>query len=316
VSEPFPVCPVGELPATDAAPRWLVEPLWGRAAVGFCAGAPKQGKTWLGLDLALSVATRTPCLGRFPVRDPGPVLLYLAEDSPGALRHRLAGLCQHRGLDLDRVPVHVITAPGLRLDRERDRERLEATLAQVRPRLLLLDPLVRLHRLDECRAQEVAELLGSLRDLQRAHDVAIVIVHHLRKNAGGSPGQALRGSGDLHAWIDSGLYLRRRHDRVVLEAEHRNAPAPEPLEVQLVSRPDGSATHLEVVAAPQGHEAVERSLEDRVLDQLATRDHPSTRRELRDRLRVSNNRLGPVLALLEDRGQLIRGPDGWRLPGP
>ena len=29
-------------------------------------------KTWLGLDLALSVATGTPCLGKYAVPEPGP----------------------------------------------------------------------------------------------------------------------------------------------------------------------------------------------------------------------------------------------------
>ncbi|MBK8994487.1 MAG: AAA family ATPase [Myxococcales bacterium] len=72
-------------------------------------------KSWLGLDLALSVASATPCLGRFEVRDPGPVLLYLAEDAPGVVKQRLAGLCAPRGLEPDPLPIHVVTAPSLRL---------------------------------------------------------------------------------------------------------------------------------------------------------------------------------------------------------
>lgn len=42
------------------------------------------------------------------------------------------------------VDIHVITAPPLRLDREPHRARLLETARRVRPRLLLLDPLVRL----------------------------------------------------------------------------------------------------------------------------------------------------------------------------
>ena len=73
---PLPVCRVAELDAPEADQRWLVEPLWSRAAVGFIAALPKLGKTWLGLDLALSVASDTPCLGRFEVDDPGPTLVF------------------------------------------------------------------------------------------------------------------------------------------------------------------------------------------------------------------------------------------------
>ena len=42
---------------------------------------PKCSKTWLGLDIALSVATGTACLGKYAVPQPGPVLVYLAEDA-------------------------------------------------------------------------------------------------------------------------------------------------------------------------------------------------------------------------------------------
>ena len=82
--------------------------------------------------------------------------------------------------------------------------------------------------------------------LQRAHDLAIVVVHHLRKNGAGRAGQALRGSGDLHAWIDSGLYLRHQRDRLLLRAEHRHAPACEGIELRLVTRAEPPATYLEI----------------------------------------------------------------------
>ena len=72
----LPVVRVGEIPSEDHAQRWLVEQLWGASSVGLIGGAPKCSKTWLGLDLALSVATGTPCLGAYAVPEAGPVLLH------------------------------------------------------------------------------------------------------------------------------------------------------------------------------------------------------------------------------------------------
>jgi len=317
--ELLPVCRVAELDEPEENTRWLVESLWGRSAVGFLAGRPKLGKTWLGLDLALSVATATPCLDRFEVPDPGDVLVYLAEDHPAALRQRLAGLCSHRGLALDEVPVHVITAPSLRLDLERDRLRLHRTVARIRPRLILLDPLVRLHRRDENHAGDVAELLAFLRQLQRHHDLAVLVVHHMRKSGAGHPGQALRGSGDFHAWTDSALYLKSQRDRLLLTAEHRDAPPPDPIELRLRSRGDGSQTHLEILdprdldpPAP----ALAPSLADRLLHLLGSVSQPLTRIELRQRLRVNNQRLGQVLADLDHRHVVARSQQGWSLVAP
>ena len=60
---PLPVVRVGDIPSQDHPQRWLVEQLWGASSVGVIGGAPKCSKTWLGLDLALSVATGTACLG-------------------------------------------------------------------------------------------------------------------------------------------------------------------------------------------------------------------------------------------------------------
>lgn len=316
---PLPVCRVGELEVPDAQPRWLVESLWSHQAVGFVAGPPKLGKTWLALDVALSVATGTPCLDTFAVPEPGRVLVYLAEDPPAQVRGRLAGLCQHRGLGLDDVPLHVITAPSLRLDLERDQLRLREAVATIAPRLLVLDPLVRLHRRDENHSGEVAELLSFLRELQRVYDLAVLVVHHMRKGGHRDGGQALRGSSDFHAWTDSALYLRAGRDATRLTAEHRAAPAPEPFGVRLCSQPDGSQTRLVLEARPERPAPVaspDPTLPERLVDLLVRSPRPLTRVELRTRMRVNNQRLGEALGELEEKGTLRRTAQGWLLAPP
>jgi AAA domain len=308
---PLPVVRVGELCGADDAPRWLVEGLWGATSVGVIGGAPKCAKTWLGLDLALSVATGTACLGRYAVPEPGPVLVYLAEDALTMVRQRVAGMARHRGLDLAGVELHVITAPSLRLDREPDRTRLHEAAARLRPRLVLLDPLVRLHGIDENHAGEVAALLAYFRSLQRQLALSVVLVHHTRKNAAGgaAAGQGLRGSSDIHAFGDSNLYLRRTREHLQLSSEHRAAPASAPVYLELVAS-DSAATHLEVVA--ESGDAPRRSLEGRVLELLAS-GAALTRAKLRASLAVQNERLGEALEALERAGRVRRTSAGWRL---
>jgi hypothetical protein len=316
----LPVVLARDLTDLDADQRWLVEPLWARAGVGILGGAPKCHKSWIGLDLALSVASATPCLGHFDVRDPGPVLLYLAEDAPGVVKQRLAGLCGPRHIDLARLPIHVVTAPSLRLDLPADQRRLHRTLAVIQPRLLVLDPFVRLHRIDENSAAEVSAILAFLREVQRAHDTAVLVVHHARKNASTSAGQGLRGSGDFHAWTDSALYVRRRRGELVVTVEHRAAAAPEPFVVGLVSTEDPSApAHLVVRGAEpdadREHDAALASdLHRRILAALAAATAPLSREALRAALRVRNDSLGVALRQLEVSGTLQRTPQGWRLP--
>ena len=316
----LPVARADELEVAPSEQRWLVRELWTHQAVGLIAGRPKSFKSWLGLDLAVSVASATPCLDRFAVDEPGAALVYLAEDALALVRERIEGICLHRGLDLNSLDLFVITAPSMRLDLAADQARLFATLARLRPKLLVLDPLIRLHRLNEDRSNEVSVLLGFLRELQRNHGVAITVVHHMSKRRRAELGQALRGSSDLHAWTDACVYLTRRshhdNDRLLLTTEHRCAAAIPPVELKLVSRPDGSATHLEVVGQ-QGagpHElpaATAPALSDRILGVLGTTAEPITRAALRAQLRVNNQRLGDALRMLEHRDRVQRTARGW-----
>jgi hypothetical protein len=308
--QPLPVVRIGEIPKEKNAQRWLVEQLWGDSSVGVIGGAPKCSKTWLGLDLALSVATGTACLEKYAVPQPGPALVYLAEDALPVVRERVEGMARHRGLDVERVDIHVITAPTLRLDRNPHRTRLFETVKRLRPRLLLLDPLVRLHGIDENSATEVAGLLAYFRSLQRRLDLSVVLVHHTRKNAasGVAAGQGLRGSSDLHAFGDSNLYLRRTRERLVLSSEHRAAAAPPPVYLELVTT-NAETTHLRVIA--EVHAENGRSLQDQVLARL-TKGAVLTRAKLRETLSVKNQRLGEALESLERAGRVNRTSAGWQ----
>jgi len=201
--EALPVKQIAQVDGRTDGPSWLVRNIWADQAVGFIGGPPKACTSWLGLDLAISVASGSPCLGRYEVEQQGPVLVYLAEDDPADVRYRVAGLCAHRGLELATLDLQMITVRGWRLDVPEHRQRLEVTVKRIRPRLLLLDPLVRLHRLDENSASEISGLLGFLREIQIIYTTAIVLVHHMSKRSRAQLGYALRGSSDLFAWADS-----------------------------------------------------------------------------------------------------------------
>ena len=227
MTNPLPTVPVHAIDPQPDAPQWLVRDLWTTAAVGVIGGSPKVGKSWFGLDLAVSVASGTPALGRFPVDATGPALVYLAEDALPRVRDRVSHLCRHRGLHLSRLDLQVVTADRLRLDTERDQLALDQTVQRIRPALLLLDPLVRLHSLDENSASDISSLLAFLRAINRRYHLALILVHHMAKRSSRNLGQSLRGSSDLHAWTDSACYLvRRPDDRLQLSTAPLPLPTP------------------------------------------------------------------------------------------
>jgi len=258
------------------------------------------------------VASGTPCLRRFPVPHPGRVLLYAAEDALHVVRQRLEGICAASHLRIEDLDVQVITAPSVRLDQLADRDRLEHTIAHLAPRLLILDPFVRLHRVDENASGEVAPLLASLRELQRRHGLAVLLVHHARK--GGArvrAGQALRGSSEFHAWGDSNLYLRRLGNEITLTIEHRAAPSPPSLALQLAQHEDALA--LEVIPPSILDTQPPSSVDERITAALMNAPQPLPIAEIRALCRVRNATLYERLTALTAAGRLVRSTDGYRL---
>jgi AAA domain len=205
---PYRTLPAARVAETTAPVRWLLDGLFLAGGAGILGGAPKTGKSFLALELAVAVASGTLGAGHWAVATPGPVLLLAAEDPLAVVVQRLTALAAARARTLVTLPVDLIVEPSVRLPD--GLPRLAATVAQRRPVLLILDPLIRVHRADENSAPEMAAVLDGLRTLARDSGCAVLLVHHARKApALSSLGHGLRGSSDLPAFGDSNLYLRR-----------------------------------------------------------------------------------------------------------
>jgi hypothetical protein len=314
-AQPLPVVRASELEAPVRQQSWLIERLWTHQAVGIIGGSPKSGKTWLALDMAVSVASGTPCLDTFPVFSPGPVLLYAAEDSAAALRIRVETLARVHEVDFQQLDVHIIKIDSLRLDLPEHQDRLESTLRVYKPTLLVLDPLVRVHSIDENVAGQVSMLLGYLRSLQRKTGAAIAVIHHIRKNVSptGAAGYSLRGSSDLYAWLDSFLYLRMHQGQRTLSAEHRSAPAFGPVALELASS-DLLGTFLKVSSISNNPpELPQNGLTSRIIELLSSAPEPLTIDTLRSRLRVRNQRVVETLRSLTAQGKIQRNTRGFAI---
>jgi hypothetical protein len=309
---PLPVRHLSEVTPQPADQKWLVESLWLGAGVGILGGAPKLCKTFLAAELSVAVASGRPALGRFATPTSGPVLFFGAEDSPPALRNRFEGLLQAKSLRAAELPLYLIDVPALRLDRGPDLARLRAAVEQHRPRLLVLDPFVRIAAIDENSAAEVSAVLASLRALQRDHDLAVLVVHHARKSPAANPVQALRGSSDFAAWSDTNLCLSRHGKHLALFIEHRSAPAPEPLTLRLATEPAPHLIVVDTTAADEPHQdPVDDVLHTQLLEQLRSAAQPVSTVRLRDHLGRRKADVVRALDLLRLRGCVQRTSHGW-----
>jgi hypothetical protein len=310
------------LPYTHAAdlgedkpePSWLVEGLWSEGAVGILGGEPKCCKSFLALELAVAISSGRPCLGEFAVQRPGPVLLYAAEDTPQIVRTRLSGITAARGARLRDLNIQVITSERLRLDRAEDVEALDATVAAISPRLLILDPFVRLHAIDENSSAEVAVILGNLRLIQRRHGTGVLIVHHAKKNGGSArAGQALRGSSEFHAWGDSNLYMRRTADRLALTVEHRAAPSRAGIPLALCGDGERVALEIEDDASAPAPAPAKPTTANRIEHALAAITEPMSLSALRQASGLRTATLCQGIKILLDAGRVQKIGAGYAL---
>ena len=314
-----------ELRARSLEESWLIDSLWANEAVGILGGEPKCCKSFLGLDMAVSVAAGVPCLGRFEVKEKGPALVFQAEDAEHVVRERLDGIATAKGLKFDELAIRVMTMPSLRIDEEEDQLALRATVEHHSPRLLVLDPLVRLHSGSENSASTIAAMLGFLRELQRTYQVAILLVHHLRKSTSDKvrPGQRLRGSGDLHGWGDTNLFMERKGEQLLLSSEQRASDSFEGLLLELrPSKLGGLALHV-----TEEFDADSLTQEDAVGEVTPPRETPKDRieaalreageplpvRKLRVLVKMRTATVCEELRTLAAEGRVVREQNGYRI---
>jgi hypothetical protein len=204
------------------APRWLARNLITAESVCAISSEPKSAKTWLGGELALSMASGTPAAGAFAVDAPCSVLYLFAEDDQGAVQVRFEALAKSKGLDPGGQWIHRLAAEpsGRALDLRHGIDlctlvasvwRHEQRTAQ-KVGAVFLDPLSDLHSGKENERDSMAPLMRALRKIaKQILKCSIVFVHHSAKSNAESKsrrqGQKMRGSSAIHGAVDCGIYL-------------------------------------------------------------------------------------------------------------
>jgi hypothetical protein len=186
------------------------------------AAKPKAGKTSLALDLCTSTWTGAPFLGR-PARQVR--TLFIGEEGgPAGIQNRLKAMTSEKASAEAPEGSHfgIAMRQRARLDTLDGIARLDDAIYQAAPGLVVLDCLVRMHRLAENDARDMAALMEGLEELAAVHQTAVLVIHHLGKASEGGPGgYAMRGSGVLASSTEANLILRRSNNRATLTGELR-----------------------------------------------------------------------------------------------
>lgn len=227
---------------------WMVQDVWGDNEVGFISGLPKAYKSWVALDLAVSVASGTKFLGQFQAKTNN-VLLIQEEDPRVVLQDRLVKIGAAKELvgitklDETSFEMHyelpdnlfIVSNQGFTLTDEW-LELLERWIEEREIKLLILDPLMMIAGggFDEFKAFEFMEkVLKPLKRLRARTRTAIVLVHHHTKGSEGKGARDMYGSVALWAWEEAALHIQVSGiGKIVIERFSKHALLP-PLTVDI-----------------------------------------------------------------------------------
>lgn len=184
---------------------WLVEGAIQGGGNGFIIAHPKSGKSWMALDLALSLAGKVPFLG-MDVPQQRRVALLSREDASGLTAWRMKHLLQRKGIlsDLDNLLVNTRhQMPYFRIESDECMRTVCKELADFGPDLIILDVFNVIHDAEENDNTGMRKVMNRLSELQERTKSAICVAHHYSKNGGsGSLISKCRGASSIMGWAE------------------------------------------------------------------------------------------------------------------
>jgi len=232
-------------------PSFLIQDLLVKNSLTMLSAYTGTGKSLLSLGIAKAILTGESLLN-LEVKEKGSVLL-IDEETPGSiLRDRLEKL----GFAED-MPLSFLHFVGIRLDNDVIFNKLSTLIKRLKPSLVIIDSLIRIHNQKENEAS-MAFVMSRLRELCLL-GTTLLVIHHQRKGSADLK-EGVRGHSDILGAIDMAFCLEDRGDFLILSCvKSRLEPLP-PIRLRLESS-DGKLSFVSL-----GYE--DRELENTILSLL------------------------------------------------
>lgn len=272
-----------DLPTTLRPPEWLAEDYVEAGALSVLFGEPGAGKSFLALDLALSVATMRTWHGQPVKRTP---VVYLCGEGHAGLQRRMHAWRDWHQVDWRSAPF-AMTKRAVPLTNRQAIEALKRDIDAVVERLgdapgfFVVDTLARNFGAgDENSTKDMSvfiDYVGAY--LMDAYKACVMLVHH----TGHGDKQRARGSSSLKGAVDAEYFVQQTEGRIIELSglKMKDAPLPKTMHfgmrvMQLGEERPGKPMTSVVpvpVAAPQALDRPPQtgkgSAQERVLDLLA-----------------------------------------------
>jgi len=213
----------------DTKIEWIIPNILPSEGVAIFSAPPSHFKSWLMHDLALSCAKGEMWLDHFACAT-AKVLYIDEESSKSLLKHRLQKLINGTDTKLESLDVHFLVGQGLNFSEPSSLLELRVVMGKIKPQIVIIDSLIRVHQADENSARDMARVFGVIKDLVREFKCCFVLADHQRKsnNFGGGMEQLLRGTSEKGAFVDTLLSIKRHEQMIIVEHSKSRMVQPVP----------------------------------------------------------------------------------------
>jgi archaellum biogenesis ATPase FlaH len=298
---------------------YLVEPFIPFGTAMVLVGDAGVGKTWLTLDLAISVDQGLKWIGKFKCLK-GKVLVIDEENSQSLLKDRLSKLLEGHQLPNDGLDTSIkfLSFQNANLSDDNYIDALEDFIANETPNLIIMDSLVRVHQANENDAGEMSKIFNRVKQLMNDYKLSIVFCHHRRKPsmAGNSASNMLRGSSEIRAFVDTHLdlnnYKQAANTIIVNHSKSRYSEPIEPFTIRIVDT-ENKAVAIEYVGQVESQKV--DKLQDAIeFIRLFVNDGKEhTRQKLQKaglEKGIKRDMLDKARAILVNDGELVESQEG------
>lgn len=168
----------------DDKVTWIVPGVISDKSLGFIAGLPETGKTWICMDLAVECARGGGYwLGKFPVRDCK--VLYIDQERwKGETRRRLAAIIGAKSISRESMEQNLFIKSGtsIRLDLQHSFEAFRREVEKIKPDLVIVDSFATFHTKEENNRKDIQEVLERVKQLRNEFGCAFLFVDHEGKS--------------------------------------------------------------------------------------------------------------------------------------
>jgi len=224
---PLPILTLADIAKLPPV-TWLVDGLIPKGSLAMMYGEPGCGKTFIALDMALSIAHESDWQGQGVQ---GGSVIYIAGEGVGGLKKRVLAWHQRHGKQRH-APFLVIPAAVDLMEDTQDLHNTVKAVADGPVGLVIFDTLARSMTGDENSSQDIGQAIKAMDAVREAFNCCVLAIHHSGKD--GSRGA--RGSSAILGAVDTSMRIDRVGQTVSLTVEkQKDAEMIDPIYMNTIS---------------------------------------------------------------------------------